>query len=77
MKRLTGTILLTIALLAHVGIIIATEEHYTFSSNEFDYKQSVIEPAVLKAQVQNTGSSGPLSTSKFGLMHFEEQNFAY
>ncbi len=34
MKKITGTIILTAALLTHVAITVATEESYIFSSSD-------------------------------------------
>ena len=79
MKKLTGTMLITVALLAHVGIIIATEEAYTFSSNEYDITQTTVNtiaPELIKSEFAIPVSSGPTSVAKFGLLNFDEKYFA-
>ncbi len=79
MKKVTGTIILATVLLAHIGVIIATEEAYTFSSSEYDATQITVNAG--SSQVNNSNfiypiSSGPASITKFGLLNFDEENFA-
>ena len=77
MKKLTGSILLALVLFLHVGITIATEESYTFSSSDYDNAASLrmIDNSVAPKSVVFTSTSskqGVSSMTQFGLFSIEE-----
>lgn len=59
MKKLTGPIVLGSLLLAHVGLLVATEESYTFRNEE--YSSPMVKPSAA-TPVENavfTGDNKP------------------
>jgi len=77
MKKLTGSILLALVLLVHVGITVATEEAYTFSSSDYDNVAALrkIENADAPKSAVFTSSNsnqGAFSITQFGLFSVEE-----
>ena len=77
MKKLTGTILLALVLLVHVGITVATEESYIFSSSDYDNAAALKmidnsaspSAAVFTSTISTQGAS---SMTQFGLFSIEE-----
>lgn len=51
MKKLTGPAILAAILITHVGLLVATEEAYTFRSEEYAPQENIILPAA----THNTG----------------------
>lgn len=78
MKKLTGTILLASALIAHVGIIIATEESYIFSAADYETTQQVTENVIPAALTSLPASNnvGVMSTQGKPAISIVEANFA-
>ncbi len=77
MKKLTGTILLALVLLVHMGITIATEKSYTFSSSDYEGATNVRimqSEAAPKSAVFTGASSaqGASSMTRFGMFSIEE-----
>jgi hypothetical protein len=80
MKKLTGTILIATLLLAHVCIIVATEESYIFSAA--DYQTEGANTETLNATSLNEIKAGgqPLLTNtafRPGLFSVDEAFFAF
>lgn len=44
MKKLTGPAILAAILMTHVGLLVATEEAYTFRSNEYIPREETATP---------------------------------
>lgn len=77
MKKLTGSILLALVLLVHVGLTVATEESYTFSSSDYDNAAALrmIDNSVSPNSAVFTNSNkiqGTSSMNQFGLFSIEE-----
>lgn len=47
MKKLTGPFILAAILMTHVGLLVATEEAYTFSSDDYAPLENNILPAAV------------------------------
>lgn len=80
MKKLTGTILIATLLLAHVCIIVATEESYIFSAA--DYQTDADKTDILNASTltEVKGNGQPLLTNNAfrpALFSVEEAFFAF
>lgn len=77
MKKLTGPFLLAGALMIHMGIVVATEEDYTFSSEEYILPAGT-ESATTVNMVATTGSSLPISgissLYRSGMYSIDEQS---
>lgn len=59
MKKLSGPFVLATILAAHIGLVIATEESYTFRTDD----ASVASPIVPKVEASLTSLHGSASTN--------------
>jgi hypothetical protein len=80
MKKLTGSVILTAALLTHVAITVATEESYIFSSSDM-YISTPAQPAATTAGNADVKSGSPVVAGSLiqtaGFYSVDDNSFLY
>lgn len=80
MKKFTGTIILTAALLTHVAITVATEESYIFSSSDMNISTPA-SPAGTTAGNADVKSGSPVVAGSLiqtaGFYSVDDNSFLY
>lgn len=81
MKKITGTILLTAALLTHVAIIVATEESYTFSSADVQPSVPTQSASVVSGNLNFVKTGSPVVAGSLiqsaGFYSIDDNSFQY
>ncbi|MBK7440013.1 MAG: hypothetical protein WBP43_08255 [Chitinophagales bacterium] len=79
MKKLTGTLIISAVLIAHVGITIATEESYIFSTADYELsaQPAASTPATYVSLPIGNSATGATAMSPKGMFSADDAFFTF